>query len=83
MLRKTPNVEYVPTPATEAKPKPECKISFYADCPDGQTNKRFTYKVHDLSHSVDLLERFKQNSFVIRAAWFTYETGRQMKLPPI
>lgn len=59
------------------------KLAFYADCPDGQKNKRFTYSVHDLSHSVDLLNKFKAKGCHIRKAYHTFDNGKNMALDVI
>ena len=44
-------------------------LRFYADCPDGQTNKLFTYPVHHGGHAFDLLRRFLARAFDVRAAF--------------
>lgn len=63
------------------KTEPKDKLSFYADCPDGQQNKRFNYGVHDLSHSVDLLNKFKAKGCRIRKAYHTFDNGRNIAIP--
>lgn len=45
------------------------QLKFYADCPDNQKNKLFTYPVHDGKHAADLLARFAAKSFRLRAAF--------------
>jgi hypothetical protein len=64
---------------TEAKEK----LAFYANCPDGQRNKLFTYKVHDLGNSIDLLNKFTARGFGIRKAYHTFANGKNMTLDPI
>ena len=44
-------------------------LRFYADCPDGQINKLFTYPVHHGGHAFDLLRRFFARGFDVRAAF--------------
>lgn len=44
-------------------------LKFYADCPDGQTNKLFSYPVHHGGHAFDLLRRFFARGFDVRAAF--------------
>ena len=65
------------------KTEPKEKIAFYADCPDGQRNKLFTYKVHDLSHSIDILNKFKDNGFNFRKAYHTFGNGKNMALDAV
>jgi hypothetical protein len=64
---------------TEAKEK----LAFYADCPDRQKNKLFTYKVHDLNNSIDLLNKFKARGFEIKKAYHTFDNGKNIALDPI
>lgn len=61
--------------------EPKEKIAFYANCPDGQRNKLFTYKVHDLGNSVDLLNKFKARGFEIKKAYHTFDHGRNVAIP--
>lgn len=44
-------------------------LKFYADCPDGQINKLFTYPVHQGGHAFDLIRRFFARGFDVRAAF--------------
>jgi len=44
-------------------------LRFYADCPDGKTDKLFTYPVHHGGHAFDLLRRFFGRGFDVRAAF--------------
>lgn len=44
-------------------------LRFYADCPDGQRDKLFTYPVHHGGHAFDLLRRFFAKGFDVRAAF--------------
>jgi hypothetical protein len=64
---------------TEAKEK----LAFYANCPDGQKNKLFTYKVHDLSNSIDLLNKFTARGLQLKKAYHTFANGKNMALDPI
>lgn len=59
---------------------PKEKVSFYANCPDGTRNKLFNYKVHDLSHSMDILNKFKAKHFEIKKAYHTFSNGKNIKL---
>jgi hypothetical protein len=81
MLKTTPSIEYKPTAKAEAKPKPDSKVKFYADCPDGQRNKLFSYPVHDIVHALNLLDRFKEKGFTIRSAYFTNPKGINSQIP--
>ena len=45
------------------------QLKFYADCPDNQKNKLFTYPVHDGKHAADLLARFASKSFRLRESF--------------
>lgn len=56
------------------------KLAFYANCPDGERNKLFTYKVHNLSQSYDLLNKFKAKEFEIKKAYHTFENGNNTPL---
>ncbi len=82
MLKSTPSIDYKPT-AKEAKAKEPlpCKVKFYADCPDGQRNKLFSYGVHDFNHTLDLLDRFKEKGFTVRSAYFTSHNGSNLRIP--
>jgi hypothetical protein len=62
------------------KVPPSEKVAFYANCPDGTKNKLFTYLVHDLDHSTDLLNKFKAKGFEIKKAYHTFSNGKNMKL---
>ena len=62
------------------KTQPLEKLAFYADCPDGTKNKLFTYKVYDLSHSIDILNKFKAKGFLFRKAYYTLDNGRNIAL---
>ncbi|SDZ01397.1 hypothetical protein [Hymenobacter psychrophilus] len=57
-------------------------LRFYADCPDGQQNKLFTYSVHQGGHAADLLRRFCAQGFKVRAAFMVVagsgEKGQQL-----
>ncbi len=44
-------------------------LRFYADCPDGQIDKLFTYPVHHGGHAFDLIRRFLARGFTVRAAF--------------
>ena len=82
MLKHTPSIDYKPTAkATPTKAPLPCKVKFYADCPDGQRNKLFSYQVHDLNHAIDLMDRFKNKGFTIRSAYFTKHSGSNIKIP--
>lgn len=59
---------------------PTERVKFYADAPDGTLNKLMVYKVHDLGHSIDLLNRFHKNGWKIRAAWHLFDNGKNMRL---
>jgi hypothetical protein len=82
MLKSTPNIDYNSTVKTGAtKPKPDHKVSFYADCPDGERNKLHNYLIYDLSHAIDLLGRFKKKGYTIRAAYFKFPDDKQIRIP--
>ena len=51
-------------------PKPMHQVKFYADFPDGKTNKLCTYPVHDYRHAIDILVKFKRKGATIRKAFF-------------
>lgn len=59
---------------------PKERVKFYADAPDGTQNKLMVYKVHDLGHSVDLLNRFDAKGWKIRAAWHLFDNGNSVRL---
>lgn len=59
------------------------KLAFYANCPDGQRNKLFTYKVHNLGQSYDMLNKFKAKGFEIKKAYHTFDNGKNIALDPI
>lgn len=54
------------------------QIKFYADAPDGLKNKFLCYDVKDISHSIDLLNRFSSKGWKIRTAYHHYQNGRQV-----
>lgn len=56
------------------------KVKFYADAPDEIKNKFLCYDVKDLSHSVDLLNRFVEKGWIIRTAYHHFANGKQVKL---
>ncbi len=60
--------------------EPKEKVSFYANCPDGTRNKLFNYRVYDMSHSMDILNKFKANKFEIKKAYHTFSNGKNIKL---
>jgi hypothetical protein len=62
--------------------EPSCKLKFYADLNETK-NKRFTYSVHDVSHSIDLLNKFVHEGWKIRMAYFEMENGKSMPLKSI
>jgi len=46
-------------------------VKFYADTPRGEKNKKFTFKVKNYAHAIDLAAKFVQEKgFIIRAAWY-------------
>lgn len=55
-------------------------IKFYADAPDGSKNKFLSYKVKDISNSLDLLLRFKAKGWKIRRAYHHFENGKQISI---
>jgi hypothetical protein len=57
------------------------QLKFYADCPDNQKNKLFTYPVHDGKHAADLLARFAAKSFRLRAAFLGLPGALGVALP--
>jgi hypothetical protein len=65
------------------KASPSEKLGFYANCPDGTRNKLFTYSVYDLSHSIDLLNKFTAKGFEIKKAYHTFDNGKNMQLDPL
>jgi hypothetical protein len=65
------------------KAKAKEKLAFYANCPDGQQNKLFTYKVHDLNNSIDLLNKFIARGFELKKAYHTFDNGKNIALDPV
>lgn len=61
---------------------PSCKLKFYADLNETK-NKRFTYSVYDMSHSIDLLNKFVHDGWKIRMAYFEMENGKNVPLKAI
>lgn len=53
-------------------------IKFYADAPDGIKNKLLQYRVKDLSHSLDLLQRFSKKGWKIRRAYHHLKSGKEI-----
>lgn len=51
-------------------------LKFYANCPDGQQHKLFTYSVHQGGHAFDLLRRFFGRGFEVRAAFIEVQGER-------
>ena len=48
-------------------------LRFYADCPEGESNKLFCYRVHQGGHAVDLITRFMGAGYKVRAAFVVVE----------
>lgn len=59
-------------------------LHFYADCPNGQIDKLFTYPVHHGGHAFDLLRRFFARGFDVRAAFIEVQgdTSTNSQLVP-
>ena len=58
------------------------RVKFYADAPDGITkNKYMVYKVHDVQHAIDLVKKFIENGWKIRAAFFESSEKANIKIP--
>ena len=55
-------------------------VKFYADAPDGTKNKLLCYKVKDISHSLDLLKRFKEKGWSIKRAYHHLESGKEIRI---
>lgn len=49
------------------------QLKFYADCPEGESNKLFCYPVHQGGHAADLITRFMGKGFKVRAAFMVVE----------
>ena len=60
-------------------------LRFYADCPDGESNKLFCYRVHQGGHAADLITKFMADGFKVRAAFMVVEgsgtRGMQLAQP--
>jgi hypothetical protein len=57
------------------------RVKFYADAPDGITkNKYMVYKVHDIQHALDLINRMITDGWIIRAAYYENATGLGARL---
>lgn len=57
------------------------RVKFYADAPDGTTkNKYMVYKVHDIKHALDLVNRMIADGWIIRAAYYENSFGLGTKL---
>lgn len=67
--------------------KPLQQIAFYADCPDGTKNKRFTFRLRTPGEAQTALKRFQNKGLVIRAAWYrvfnngAITTNRRIDVP--
>ena len=48
-------------------------LKFYADCPEGESNKLFCYRVHQGGHAADLITRFMGAGYKVRAAFMVVE----------
>ncbi len=60
--------------------QPKDQVRFYADDPDNTKNKLCCYPVYDLNHSLDLLNRFVNKGWKIRAAFHQFENGKNINL---
>lgn len=60
-------------------------LKFYADCPEGESNKLFSYSVHHGGHAADLITRFMGKAFTIRAAFMVVEGSgtKGVQLAPV
>jgi hypothetical protein len=47
-------------------------LKFYADAPNGEKNKQFTWKVNSILDVKARLEYFIKKGYDIRAAWYEY-----------
>lgn len=57
------------------------RVKFYADAPDGITkNKYMVYKVHDVKHALDLVNRMVVDGWVIRTVYYENSVGLGTKL---
>ena len=60
-------------------------LRFYADCPEGESNKLFCYRVHQGGHAADLITKFMADGFKVRAAFMVVEgsgtRGMQLAQP--
>ncbi len=66
----------------DTKKEPLYKCKFYADAPDGTTkNKPMNYKVYDIEHAVNILEKFVRNGWKIRAAYVETGIGTNKRIP--
>jgi hypothetical protein len=63
--------------------KPQEKIKYYGDCPDGTKNKLFSFSVYNLQNSIDMLNKFVNKGGKIRKAWHHYPNGQQRDLRAI
>lgn len=52
------------------------QLKFYADTPQGEKNKLFSWYVKNFGHAIDLAAYFiEKYNFNIRAAWYTNDKG--------
>jgi hypothetical protein len=66
------------------KKLPTDMVKFYADCEERKVkNEQHNYRSYDLSHSIDILNRFVANGYKIRMAWHHFANGKQIKLKAI
>lgn len=57
------------------------RVKFYADAPDGITkNKYMVYKVHDIKHALDLVNRMVIDGWIIKATYYENSVGLSSKL---
>ena len=53
----------------------ENKVKFYADCPDGTTNKLFVFKdIKTLDHAKDVAIKYIRKGYIVRAAFYEFKT---------
>ena len=72
MLKTTPSLTPPSFTAstTNQNPKPTNTVSGYRDFQDGETNKYFSYLVHDFDHALNFLDRCRNKGQKIRASFY-------------
>jgi hypothetical protein len=71
-LRKTPDIEPIKAKVLDESLDRRNKVKFYADTPNNEKNKLFTFIVKDYKTALKLIFDFQKKGFNIRSAYYDF-----------